>query len=47
MTLNWKVVIDCADPHAQAAFWAAAFGYVVEDSSTLRASLAPALLATR
>ncbi len=32
MTLNWKVVIDCADPHAQAAFWAAALGYVVEDN---------------
>ena len=29
------VVIDCADPHAQAAFWAAALGYVVEDSRVL------------
>ena len=35
MTLNWKVVVDCADPHAQATFWAAALGYVVEDNSAL------------
>ena len=35
MTLSWKVVIDCADPHAQAAFWAAALGYVVEDNGVL------------
>ncbi len=35
MTLDWKVVIDCADPHAQATFWAAALGYVVEDNSVL------------
>lgn len=33
--LGWKVVIDCADPHGQAAFWAAALGYVVEDHSAL------------
>ena len=35
MTLNWKIVIDCADPHAQAAFWASALGYVVEDNRVL------------
>ena len=35
MTFNWKIVIDCADPHAQAAFWAAALGYVVEDNRVL------------
>jgi hypothetical protein len=35
MTLTWKIVIDCADPHAQAAFWAAALGYVVEDNRVL------------
>ena len=35
MTLNWKIVIDCADQHAQAAFWAAALGYVVEDNRVL------------
>lgn len=35
MTLSWKIVIDCADPHAQAAFWSAALGYTVEDNSVL------------
>jgi Glyoxalase-like domain len=35
MTLSWKVVIDCADPQAQAAFWAAALSYAVEDNSAL------------
>jgi hypothetical protein len=35
MTLHWKIVIDCADPHAQAAFWAEALGYLVEDNSAL------------
>jgi catechol 2,3-dioxygenase-like lactoylglutathione lyase family enzyme len=35
MTLDWKIVIDCADPQAQAAFWAAALGYAVEDNSVL------------
>lgn len=35
MTLDWKIVIDCADPHAQAAFWAAALGYQVEDNRVL------------
>ncbi|SEQ50864.1 VOC family protein [Streptomyces radiopugnans] len=33
--LGWKLVIDCADPHRQADFWAAALGYRVEDNSTL------------
>lgn len=33
--LGWKVVIDCADPHRQAAFWASALGYAVEDHSVL------------
>ncbi|MEU2547399.1 VOC family protein [Streptomyces roseolus] len=37
--LHWKVVIDARDPHAQAAFWAAALGYVEEDHSTLVAKL--------
>ncbi|WP_329117310.1 VOC family protein [Streptomyces sp. NBC_01353] len=31
--LHWKLVIDAADPHAQAAFWAAALGYLEEDNS--------------
>ncbi|WP_182902326.1 VOC family protein [Microbispora sp. H10830] len=35
MTLEWKLVIDCADPHAQAAFWAEALGYEVEDNSAV------------
>ena len=35
MTLEWKVVVDADDPHAQAAFWAAALGYTVEDNSAL------------
>ncbi|MFB7571514.1 VOC family protein [Streptomyces sp. NPDC093064] len=33
--LHWKLVIDAADPHAQADFWAAALHYEVEDNSTL------------
>ncbi|MEV7681642.1 VOC family protein [Streptomyces sp. NPDC088341] len=33
--LHWKLVIDAADPHAQADFWAATLGYAVEDNSTL------------
>ncbi|GAA3001197.1 VOC family protein [Streptomyces fulvorobeus] len=35
MTLDWKVVVDAADPHAQAGFWAEALGYLVEDNSPL------------
>ncbi|MCM2412405.1 VOC family protein [Streptomyces sp. RKAG290] len=35
MTLEWKVVIDAADPHAQAGFWSAALGYEIEDNSGL------------
>ncbi|MEU2667645.1 VOC family protein [Streptomyces sp. NPDC007164] len=35
MTLDWKVVIDSTDPHAQAAFWGEALGYTVEDHSVL------------
>lgn len=33
--LHWKLVIDAADPHAQADFWAAALRYEVEDNSAL------------
>ncbi|MFD8521723.1 VOC family protein [Streptomyces capillispiralis] len=33
--VHWKVVVDTADPHAQADFWAAALHYVVEDNSVL------------
>ncbi|MEU7579728.1 VOC family protein [Streptomyces sp. NPDC041068] len=34
-TLHWKLVVDAADPHAQAAFWAETLGYEVEDNSAL------------
>ncbi|MFF6886279.1 VOC family protein [Streptomyces sp. NPDC012421] len=33
--LRWKLVVDCADPHTQAAFWAAALRYEEEDHSGL------------
>ncbi|HEX4981366.1 MAG TPA: VOC family protein [Ilumatobacteraceae bacterium] len=29
-TPQLQLALDCADPHAQAKFWAAALGYVVE-----------------
>ncbi|WP_030235186.1 VOC family protein [Streptomyces sp. NRRL S-350] len=35
MPLHWKLVIDCADPHRQAAFWAAALDYAPEDHGPL------------
>lgn len=31
--VHWKLVVDAADPHAQADFWAAALRYTVEDHS--------------
>jgi hypothetical protein len=34
MTLRFQLVIDCADPVRQAAFWAAALGYVAEPPPT-------------
>ncbi|MEU6928509.1 VOC family protein [Streptomyces sp. NPDC046374] len=37
--VHWKLVVDCADPHAQAAFWAAALAYREEDHSVLIATL--------
>ncbi|GGS55085.1 VOC family protein [Streptomyces griseoviridis] len=33
--VHFKLVVDAADPHAQADFWAAALGYLVEDNSAL------------
>jgi hypothetical protein len=39
MSLHWKLVVDAADPHAQAAFWAETLGYEVEDNSALIARL--------
>ncbi|OMI39292.1 VOC family protein [Streptomyces sparsogenes] len=35
MALHWKLVMDACDPHRQAAFWAEALGYTVEDNSAL------------
>ncbi|RKT16385.1 hypothetical protein BX285_0720 [Streptomyces sp. 1114.5] len=35
MPLHWKLVIDCTDPHRQAAFWAAALEYMLEDHGPL------------
>jgi hypothetical protein len=33
--MRTQVTFDCADPHAQAAFWAQVFGSTVEDHSAL------------
>ncbi|WP_460068503.1 VOC family protein [Streptomyces sp. YKOK-I1] len=33
--VHWKLVVDAADPHAQADFWAGALHYAVEDNSAL------------
>ena len=33
--VHWKLVIDAADPHTQAVFWAAALHYEAEDNSAL------------
>lgn len=33
--VHWKLVIDSADPHAQADFWAGALHYETEDNSAL------------
>jgi hypothetical protein len=30
-----QLTVDCDDPHAQAAFWAAALGYLIEDGHDL------------
>jgi hypothetical protein len=35
MAVEYKICVDCADPHRLAAFWAEALGYVVEDHSGL------------
>ncbi|MFD3516195.1 VOC family protein [Streptomyces sp. NPDC058657] len=37
--VSWKLVVDCADPHAQADFWSRALGYTVEDHAPLCAQL--------
>ncbi|WP_329220135.1 hypothetical protein OG352_25850 [Streptomyces sp. NBC_01485] len=33
--VHWKLVVDSADPHAQADFWGAALHYATEDNSAL------------
>ncbi len=33
--VHWKLVIDCANPQAQADFWAAALHYAIEDNNAL------------
>jgi hypothetical protein len=35
MALEWKLVIDCADPLQLSRFWASALGYEAEDNSVL------------
>ncbi|MEV5608160.1 VOC family protein [Streptomyces sp. NPDC052225] len=35
MTFHWKLVVDSADPHAQAEFWSAVLEYEVEDNAAL------------
>ncbi|GAA3385641.1 VOC family protein [Cryptosporangium minutisporangium] len=35
MTTGLQIAFDTADPHAQAAFWAAALGYEVEDHTAI------------
>ncbi|NEB73853.1 hypothetical protein G3I40_01155 [Streptomyces sp. SID14478] len=35
MTFDWKLVMDAADPHAQAEFWSSALGYEIEDNAAL------------
>ncbi len=33
--INAQITVDCADPHAQARFWAAALGWVVERNTPM------------
>ncbi|WP_329116224.1 VOC family protein [Streptomyces sp. NBC_01465] len=35
MAVEWKLVVDCADPLAIAGFWSQALGYETEDHSAL------------
>jgi Glyoxalase-like domain len=42
VAIGWKVVMDAADPNAQAAFWASALEYVVEDNSAIVSRLVAA-----
>ncbi len=44
---NTQLTVDCDDPHAQAAFWAAALGYLIEDGHDLVEAVVAAGLAER
>lgn len=35
LPMRAQVTFDCADPHAQAAFWAQVFGSAFDDHSAL------------
>lgn len=35
MAVDWKLVVDSADPASQARFWGPALGYEIEDHSAL------------
>jgi len=35
VAVRYSVTVDCSDPHAAAAFWAAALGYAIEDNTPL------------
>lgn len=35
MAVEWKLVVDCADPVRLAGFWSQALGYTLEDHSAL------------
>jgi hypothetical protein len=44
--ISFQVTVDCADPHAQAKFWAATLGYNIEDHEPLIRQLLGAGVAT-
>ncbi|MGH2365016.1 MAG: VOC family protein [Chloroflexota bacterium] len=46
VSTGFQITVDCRDPHRQAAFWAAALGYEIEDHSALIESLLRAGAAT-
>jgi len=46
MTIALQLVLDCADPHAQARFWAGALGYEVEQNDEFITKMLTAGIAT-
>jgi hypothetical protein len=44
--INFQVTVDCADPHAQAKFWAEALGYEREDNEPMIRQLLDQRIAT-